>query len=457
MEEFQYVDVWQIDESVPSRPECLGPTFHLKPHCPICDSCYSDLYCSACVRSGAYSVVTKSKEELSSSDLFKRLQSTSQKIQRLSMEIQRHPRFHGTPNDSTEVRFYFINSQTSSTLSMIESSKHMLSSLKSSVEDKHRKLSAIRSHIKKCQKAIDGLSRTQTNLSRHMHAIRERISAKGVEIVDVNKQLHIIRSERVKELLLCYFPINISSMVDRADTIAGVPLNIDKTNNLSGPEPTTSSHVALAHAVVAARTTAKLFDVWLPPATRKLLCLENVFSGDFALRDNLAHAYLTVTRAVQMICAVCGLTCFPADKLSWLGLSPDEPRVGTVGFMKPLTGLYVLCQAMQKLAFIGKFFDEPYFLGSDTYEGFNLFEDIRPMSLSTKQRQGRSAESPCQKGSPEAATSHNDSGSRRKFPDQVIQSRVESDEDVKSDGAHSTSLDWEFVDSDQYWEPSDES
>uniref|UniRef100_A0A0V0J6G7 Uncharacterized protein n=3 Tax=Schistocephalus solidus TaxID=70667 RepID=A0A0V0J6G7_SCHSO len=330
----------------------------------------------------------------------------------------------------------------------------MLSSLKNSLEDKHRKLSVIKSHIKKFQKATDELSRTRTSLARHLYAVRERISAKSAELVDVNKQLHIVRSERVKELLLAYFPINISNIIDRADTIAGVPLNIDKTNILSGPEPTTSSHVALAHAVVAARTTAKLFDVWLPPTTRRLLCLENVFSGDFALRDNLAHAYLTVARAVQMICTICGLTRLPADKLSWLGLPQDGPREGAVGFRKPLTGLYVLCQAMQKLAFIGKFFDEPYFLELDAYEDMNLFEDTKLVSLSTKRRQYRSVESPCLKGSPETASSHNESDSRRKLPDQVFLSRLESDEDVKSDGAHSTSLDWELVDSDQYTEPS---
>ncbi|VDK88909.1 unnamed protein product [Dibothriocephalus latus] len=344
MEEFQYIDIWQIDEGKPSRPECLGPTFHLKPNCPICDSCYSDLYCSACVRSGAYSVVAKSKEEL---------------------KIQEHPHFHGAPNCSKRVRCYFY--------------------------------------------LASGLF--------------------NFKYGRILKGLHGI----------------FSFLIHPPDLY-------NKTGYTLGPEPTTSSHVALAHAVVAARTTAKLFDVWLPPSTRRLLCLENVFSGDFALRDNLAHAYLTVARAVQMICTVCGLTCLPADKLSWLGLPPDGPRAGAVGFKKPLTGLYVLCQAMQKLAFIGKSFDEPYFLELDTYEDTNLFEDTKLISLSLRRRQCRSVESPCRKGSPEHVSSHNDSVSCRKLPDEV-QSRLESDEDVKSDGAHSTSLDWEFVDSDHLRDP----
>lgn len=52
MDDFQYLGVSQLVGNNCNRTGYHGPTFYLKPICPICDSCYRHLFCSHCVRVG---------------------------------------------------------------------------------------------------------------------------------------------------------------------------------------------------------------------------------------------------------------------------------------------------------------------------------------------------------------------------------------------------------------------
>lgn len=115
------------------------------------------------------------------------------------------------------------------------------------------------------------------------------------------------------------------------------------------PEPTTASHAALVHMVVATRIVAYFFNVWLPDEMRRQLHLGSVIAttGDFPRRDHIARVYLSVSRAVQMICTVYGLYSTPASTLPSNAPSNASPPPAIIDLAKPLTGLLLLLQSQQ--------------------------------------------------------------------------------------------------------------
>ncbi|VDD80502.1 unnamed protein product [Mesocestoides corti] len=103
---------------------------------------------------------------------------------------------------------------------------------------------------------------------------------------------------------------------------------------------------------------AQLFNIWIPLDTRRLFQL-NTINNESPLRDNIAKVYHTLSRAIQLICAVCGRTSVTPDQSTALQTLPSTKFLDQ---SKPLVGLYCLSDAIQHGLLKSRSFDEPYCL-----------------------------------------------------------------------------------------------
>ncbi|EUB63658.1 40S ribosomal protein S16 [Echinococcus granulosus] len=352
MEDFQYLGFSQFSGSDFTQTRYTGPTFYLRPICPICDSCYRYLFCSQCVKGGEiYS--SKSDGSMSYVALACQIKLNNRILSELSSKVLELSNLKSSLNGHDSL--FALKEE-------IRTVQEAIRLLRNFISEKRCKLSTLRAKIRACRDTKRELGQNFSRLQAHMKYVDKVVESTFSTFTKISAHLYKLRKESIRELFQRFLPLKIATSPTDLDKIFGTPLNMD-SRLLSVPEPTISSHAALTHMLLAQRTMAQILDIWTPLDTQRLFRL-NIFDNDSPLRDSVTHVYRIVGQVIQLICEVSvHITLSPSsDPLNLqVALSTKELREQN----RPLLTLHLLAEAFQHDLMKSQLFDGPYYLLQD--------------------------------------------------------------------------------------------